>query len=93
MNIRSLTGKSLIRLILLGIAILVGVTVVFGLEFYDQMESDLVDSAYSYTKIAQSRLNPEPVAEIIENLMSQSICRDYRIIRRRKWIHADNIPI
>ena len=62
---KSLITKSITRLILLGVVILVSISVVTGLQFYSIMESEYKESGNSFIQVLSSEIDANYVKELI----------------------------
>lgn len=61
---KSLITKSIIRLILLGVVILVSISVVTGLQFYNIMESEYKESGNSFIQVLSSEIDANYIKEV-----------------------------
>lgn len=64
MKKKSLVSKSIIRLIYLGLVILISISVVSGIQFYNTLESEYKDSGNSFLQLLSSEINTGYIKEV-----------------------------
>lgn len=64
MKKKSLVSKSIIRLIYLGLVILISISVVSGIQFYNTLESEYKDSGDSFLQLLSSEIDTGYIKEV-----------------------------
>ncbi len=64
MKKKSLVSKSIIRLMYLGLVILISISVVSGIQFYNTLESEYKDSGNSFLKLLSSEIDTGYIKEV-----------------------------
>lgn len=67
MNKKSLVTKSVKRLLILGLALLIGITVVSGLQFYNKMQEAYGSTAEAYSLMIDAQTDSNKLRSIIDH--------------------------